>query len=396
MLEGLSVESTKGIILNKKSRDTISYSDLQETIIRIYDLAMGACEWEGLIQNMAHTFSAEQGVIRTINPDNRDVDLIHTYNKDPSFNQIYRDYYVNVDPWLEIYEKTTNLILCTHHYFSDEEYAKLEIYNDFIAPQKMHYGLGAIFELTKNQTAYAVFHRNRTQKGFEQDKLDTYKMLVPHLRQGLLMYGQLNHIKFEKYLLQDALNQVKNPMLLVDKMGVILFINTSGEKLIDQFPCISIWNNHLRISSIEHDQKLKKLIDQATVDNPSGAFKQGGAMNFRDPISQAPLYLLVNPVNPDKTNQISSRKEVAFISMGTDSYQSLITPELLIQLYDFSKAEARLAAWLCHGLTLKEVSENHNLSINTLKTQLRACFSKVGVDSQAKLINLINTGPARS
>lgn len=382
--------------MEKKSTNIISYSDLQESITRIYDLAMGACEWESLIQSITHTLRAEQGVIRTVNMNSRDVDLLHTYNKDHSFNQVYRDYYVNVDPWLEIYEKTKNLILCTHHYYSDPEYAKLEIYNDFIAPQKMHYGIGAIFELTKDQTAYAVFHRDFSQKGFEQDKLDTYKMLVPHLRQGLLIYGQLNHIKFEKHLLQDALNQVKDPMLLVDKLGTILFMNASAEKLINQFPSVSLWNNHLRISSIEHDQKLKKLIAQATLDNPSGAFKQGGAMNFRDPISQAPLYLLINPVNPDKANQVSSKKEIAIISLGTDSFQSLITPELLIRLYDFSKAEARLAGWLCHGLTMHEISENLNLSMNTLKTQLRACFIKAGVDSQSKLINLINTGPVNT
>ena len=61
---------------------------------------------------------------------------------------------------------------------------------------------------------------------------------------------------------------------------------------------------------------------------------------------------------------------------------------LLAELFQLSPAEHRLAELLAQGLTLEGCAARLNVSINTVKTQLRALFRKTGTTRQAQLINL--------
>ena len=59
---------------------------------------------------------------------------------------------------------------------------------------------------------------------------------------------------------------------------------------------------------------------------------------------------------------------------------------VLENIYKLSSAEARLAQALYHGYRLPEASKSLGISINTARTQLRGVFKKVGVQSQAALM----------
>jgi DNA-binding CsgD family transcriptional regulator len=61
---------------------------------------------------------------------------------------------------------------------------------------------------------------------------------------------------------------------------------------------------------------------------------------------------------------------------------------LLAELFQLSPAEHRLAELLAQGLPLESCAARLNVSINTVRTQLRALFRKTGTTRQAQLINL--------
>ncbi len=59
---------------------------------------------------------------------------------------------------------------------------------------------------------------------------------------------------------------------------------------------------------------------------------------------------------------------------------------LLSNFYSLTHAESLLAQRLYDGRTLPEASESLGISVNTARTQLRNIFKKVGVHSQAALL----------
>lgn len=71
-----------------------------------------------------------------------------------------------------------------------------------------------------------------------------------------------------------------------------------------------------------------------------------------------------------------------------------LTPSQLMELFDLSAAEARLAHNLSEGLTLEDAAARHQVSINTVRTQLRGVLAKTGCTRQTDLVALLARMPA--
>jgi len=58
-------------------------------------------------------------------------------------------------------------------------------------------------------------------------------------------------------------------------------------------------------------------------------------------------------------------------------------------MHGLTAAEARLAEALLLGLTPIDIAEQRNVSMPTVRTQLRSLFAKTGVTGQAELVKLL-------
>jgi DNA-binding CsgD family transcriptional regulator len=72
----------------------------------------------------------------------------------------------------------------------------------------------------------------------------------------------------------------------------------------------------------------------------------------------------------------------------------IATVRQLMDLFGLSASEARLARALASGESVSEYCSNHDLRAPTVRTQLRAVFSKTGVDRQVGLVRMIMGIPA--
>lgn len=368
-----------------------SQEQLQHIITNIYDSALEKSHWEKVIEILTQALQAEQGYMRIIDKDTNNVQLTYSYNKDHSWIQAFKDHYVHLDPWLneKLCKKNTTLA-CTHHYIPNCEYEAMEYYQDFVRPQKIHYGIGGLINVGKNITAYFAHNRSKEKQGFQNEHLENLQFLAPHLQKALLINQKTHDIELEKNLLTDALNQINSPVLLVNKNGKVLFINTQAEKIIENQTGLIILNGHLIIRSSEENKNLQRLIINAAQQNSVHTLQQGGAMNYTVPTTQTSLSILVTPINANKANIDIKSDEVALLLLNTNNQQPTLSIELINTLYSLTKAEARLTMLLCKGMTLNEISENLCLSKNTLKTQLRSCFNKIGVYRQADLVRVVS------
>jgi len=66
---------------------------------------------------------------------------------------------------------------------------------------------------------------------------------------------------------------------------------------------------------------------------------------------------------------------------------------ILIRLYDLTRAEARLTEQLVNGVSLKQASEELGIAISTARSQLKCVFRKTGTARQSELIRCILMGP---
>lgn len=65
-------------------------------------------------------------------------------------------------------------------------------------------------------------------------------------------------------------------------------------------------------------------------------------------------------------------------------------PLFLGSMFNLTPAEARLAAAMVTGRPLKEIAQSFDLSVETLRSQLKSMFRKTQTDSQGDLIALLH------
>ena len=98
------------------------------------------------------------------------------------------------------------------------------------------------------------------------------------------------------------------------------------------------------------------------------------------------------PWNRVSADPLSDSFYVLFISHVSRSEP--LPSHVLPVLFGLSPAEARVAAAVAKGKTQDEIAVQAGLSVNTIKTQLKAVFMKTGVSRQADLVALMTGTPA--
>lgn len=67
----------------------------------------------------------------------------------------------------------------------------------------------------------------------------------------------------------------------------------------------------------------------------------------------------------------------------------IATARQLMDFFDLSAAEARLARAICHGSSVEEYARDQGLRLPTVRTQLSSVLHKTGTERQASLVRLI-------
>jgi DNA-binding CsgD family transcriptional regulator len=103
---------------------------------------------------------------------------------------------------------------------------------------------------------------------------------------------------------------------------------------------------------------------------------------------QSPFIVHVIPVR-GLARDIFSQGVAVVVAMPVDR-AAVPSAELLQGLFDLTPAEARVARGIGEGGTIESLAAELGLSRETVRSQLRAVFAKVGVTRQADLVALLS------
>ena len=100
------------------------------------------------------------------------------------------------------------------------------------------------------------------------------------------------------------------------------------------------------------------------------------------------MTVLVVPVG----NQIDRHGAALFLAGGGGFFD--ISADTLRRIYGLTGSEAELLLKLVQGNTLSEIADSRNVSLHTVRAQLKSIFLKTDTQRQAGLIKKVLTGPA--
>lgn len=353
---------------------------------RYYDELVGLCygcvldetAWQNLLHRLAQSTGRQQGALLFWNRRNPAGQVSNCYQLDPKAAEAYNSYYCNLDPTRTFMVDRT----VGDWYHDTRELGPERIRRDpYYQEYQLPFGMRSVscVKLRKGVEAEVflslVINKDARQATECQQRL--LKRLTPHLVKAAQLAGKIDSLELELTTRDLLLDRHCTPLWLLDGHGRVLYCNQQAGRSLGQSG-FALYENFGRLHCKNQDTRLQQLIRQAA--NKSGV-NLAGWLRLSPPHTQD---VLITPVPADAPfNRF--QQPLALLALLERQAPS----SLLAELFELTPAEQRLAELLALGLTPECCAGNLGVSINTVRTQLRALFRKTQTERQVELVGLI-------
>jgi DNA-binding CsgD family transcriptional regulator len=311
----------------------------------------------------------------------------------PDAAEAYRGYYAPLDPYRPLVATLPSGVWTTStELFDDAFVAKDRFFNEYLLPRGTRYVASARVVAGDACDGFIGIHRGPAQTPFSRDELRRFESVGRHLARAIKVYIDVAHARPAQNAAMAVLEQAAPPALLVDASGRVLFANPAAEALLAANEAIGVRDRRLSAGQAADERRLQRLIAAAT--GALGLAPAGGEM-LVGRAGQPPIALLVAPVGPTTTLSSLAPVPAALVLLHDPARRAAHPTKRLQALFGLTAAEAMLAQGLLDGKRLTEIAAARKVSVETVRTQLRALFRKTGVARQADLMRILLALPER-
>ncbi|MDH4585188.1 PAS domain-containing protein [Pseudomonas sp. BN415] len=343
-----------------------------------YECVLDRDAWRPMLEQLAAATGHQMGALLFLDQRQQRPQVTSINLCDPGSVEAYNSYYHQYDPAKEVL--VPRPVGSWYHDREDlgaQRIRRDPYYQEFHLP----FGMNSISCIKLHEQANTgIYLSLLTAVGArlpEQEQRNLLKRLSPHLLRAARMSNRLQSLELDVAHRELLLERHPAPVWLLDAEGRVLFCNHQAEQRLGQLE-FALQGRQGRLQGKTLDGRLQALIRQAA--GHSGKRRAGWLPLDSEP----PTQLLVTPV-PD-ASALAARHSGSLVLLALLENQP--RSQLLADLFQLSPAELRLAELVTQGLAPEACAERLNVSINTIRTQLRALFRKTETERQAELANL--------
>ena len=207
--------------------------------------------------------------------------------------------------------------------------------------------------------------------------------LINHLEIAAELHRQVLMVKTSRKTVSSFLENLDSAAISIDESFRILHHNSVAQRLFDDNKVFNISSGHLQLTRHQDQKKLEALV----LDVCSAYIKGDDHISLGMKTANSSVSIVVKPILQPREISYTSPGAMLFIS--TDELHINIDEKLLRSIFDLTDAESRLVGLLVNGFTSNDAADILGVSINTIKSQIRALLTKTSVSRQADLLRLI-------
>jgi len=248
---------------------------------------------------------------------------------------------------------------------------------------------GVVHGDTQNRCCIVFFRRN-TESVFSAAQTETLQLLMSYLARAIDLNRGFIRTHADLYTTRLIIDSAPRGIVIIGQKSQITYGNEEAKRIFNQADGLSRTNDSFELADEDARNQFHDFLTSAS---PNGSDEtQAARIGIGVPRqSEGPPYQMVIFKLPFKSSQaiLDDSKTLAIIAVSDPTQFDALPQDLLIAFYHLTPAEAQLTEFLMRGLSLTESATELNISINTARTQLRNVFRKVGVNSQATLMQHI-------
>lgn len=353
---------------------------LDSLIDMIYEAAAIPELWSGVLERVSKETECFGGMLMTVNSK------VFRWTASPNLKELTVAWIS--EGWMNRNSRAPRMLSLNRQGFihefdafsSIEEINEQPEYKEFLHPRGFGWGAGTFVPLATADTIVFSIERRLSQGPVPEETISKLNSLRPHLARAALLSLQLNDQREQATL--DAIGLLGIAAISVAETGRVVGTNS----LISGLSSYLTWlaGDRLRFVDPKAGIFFARALETIRSD-PSYVIR---SFPLRAPGDKPSLVVHVIPVRR-QGRDVFTRSD-AIVAIVPASSPEAPEADLLQGLFDLTPAEARTARLLAQGQTLAEIASGEKLSIETIRSQLRAVFQKSGTVRQSELVALLN------
>lgn len=368
----------------------------EEDVLHVVDLAYAAAEepagWSSFLIELASLLQGTATGLVFENVSARTASVNAFVNVDPAQVVRLQEYYAALNPWVATGPPKAD-VMTGEMILPDAELVRTEYYNDFLRKMDTHYLLVAVPILEASSFTHLSVLRPSRVGPYDEESVRLLQAVVPHLRRALRIHQRLVATDLKAKAASDALDRMRMGVILLGERGTLVGVNRAAREILGESDGLWMDRGELTAATGVATNALRRFIANAIAKRAQLVAVCGGALLLPRRSGRRPLEASVVPTHIAALDE--GRGAACAIVFVVDPELELAAGEsLLSDLHGLSRAEARLARLLASGRTLTEAAAEMGISLNTVRTQLKALFRKTETARQTDLVSLLHLGLA--
>jgi DNA-binding NarL/FixJ family response regulator len=261
----------------------------------------------------------------------------------------------------------------------DETFLRSEYYVDFARRYERRHMVGGV--LGTSQVVPMGFFRGDDADPFGEREVRLMEALLPHVQRALELRARLSRDDETVSLTRAALDALPVSVVIVDDGLKIRFANGLAQRTLGA-PTAALYcirpgphagaGAYLAARARDEAAALRRLVVSAISGGTGGALRIGAGAG-------SPVAVLVSPTPPSLANDTAgspTSNSTAMIAIRPLQQRASPSTDMLCDLFGLSRAEAEVALALGGGASADDVARRRNVSLLTVRSQIRAILGK--------------------
>jgi len=355
-----------------------------DCVALLHEAALSPDRWSEALQASMHLFGAS-GILLT------DIDMqlgtprsIQTAGHEPALLQAYAGYYESIDPTIGVgMTGAHGTVYHLREHFSEPQMSRMEYFQDFLFAFGVTDVMATPIDYVANARLFVSLQRRAGERAFDSKCHPLLGRFARQVKIAKQTEARLVASSQTNAALASGLDAFAAAMFIVNAKAGLRHQNRSAEALGNTRVGVQLHSGQLRLTSAAAQSRLLQALRAASPPtNQATTFEMTGAGREAFQITATPLRaahdLTATWQEPLVLVIVSNTRDVAKAASNS-----------MRRLYRLTTAESRLVGELAEGKTLQEIADVRNVSLATLRSQLKAAFGKTGTHRQADLIRLV-------
>ncbi|MDB5960695.1 MAG: helix-turn-helix transcriptional regulator [Massilia sp.] len=364
--------------------------DFDALIGSIYDAVTAPTGFQECIDKLVDTFALKAAMLFTHNVLNGDSKGLWQRGIERRWLESYAIEFGRED-MLAGHMATSAIakFYATNVHLAESVYSNTRFFRDWVVPQGVAYAAGAIVLKEGVWCTQVIMQRSRVQAPFSQTELDVFNRVIVHLQRAVQMRQRFIELQVGQSVLTAGLDILAMPSIMFDESGCVAYQNQSAQAILEQRVWFWMDDRHFCTNNVALTKQLNLEV-MAAVSASRGADSAAPGVVIVPRSGLPSLTLMITPVRP----AASGLRGAAILFIYDSRTIPKATAELVERLFSLTGAEAQLVVALCAGKTLEDAAADRDISIHTVRSQLKSIFNKTGTHRQVDLMALVLSSPA--